>query len=83
MYCCTCVSKEAVSVTLVRKGLLTVLSVRVDVCSWDTLQDTYKRPVRVLSVEIEDALKAGHCVELANEMQFWAITPGRITAARA
>lgn len=31
---------------------------------------TYKNPTSVLSVEMDAALKAGHCVEPASEMQF-------------
>ena len=44
---------------------------------------TYKRPVRVLSVEMEDALKAGHWVELAREMQLAAMAPGKVVTTRA
>lgn len=37
---------------------------------------TYKNPTKVLSVEMEAALKAGHCVDPEREMQFCAIAPG-------
>lgn len=41
---------------------------------------TYKNPTKVLSVEIEAALKAGHCVEPESDMQVSAIaTPGAAT----
>ena len=37
-------------------------------CSW-----TYNKPVKALSVDIEDALKAEHCVEPDNDTQVWAM----------
>ncbi len=40
------------------------------------MQGTYKNPTSVLSVEIDDVLKAEHCVEPESEMQFCAIAPG-------
>ena len=33
-------------------------------------RETYKKPTNVLSVDIEDLLKAEHCVEPARDMQF-------------
>jgi hypothetical protein len=45
------------------------------------VQGTYKNPTSVLSVEIDEVLKAEHCVEPESEMQFCAIAPG--AAARA
>lgn len=43
----------------------------------------YKRPTRVSSVEIEEALKAGHWVEPDREMQddVWAMAVGRARVA--
>lgn len=81
MYSCMEASKEAVSVTLLRKELCAGLSVRFAVKPRH-VSGTYKRPVRVLSVEMDEALKAGHCVELAKEMQLWAMPPGIVVAAR-
>jgi len=40
------------------------------------VQGPYKNPTSVLSVEIDEVLKAEHCVEPDSEMQFCAIAPG-------
>ena len=40
-------------------------------------------PTSVLSVDIEEALKAGHSVEPVNEMQLCAIAVGRLLASSA
>jgi len=37
---------------------------------------TYKNPIKVLLVDIEDELKAGHCFEPASDMQFCAMAEG-------
>lgn len=55
-------SKDAVSVTVDRKG---------------------NKPVRLLFVDMEDALKAGHAVESVKLMQFCAIAVGIVLASRA
>lgn len=68
-------SKDAVSVTLDKKGLVDEST--TNPCKVDTVDaDTYNKPVRVLSVEMEEALKAGHCVDLASDMQFCATVTG-------
>lgn len=37
----------------------------------------------VLSVEIDEALKAGHAVDVARDMQLWASAVGRLPASSA
>jgi hypothetical protein len=41
------------------------------------------RPVRLLLVDMEAALNAGHWVESARDMQLWAIAVGRVDASTA
>ena len=41
------------------------------------------RPVRLVLVDTEPAEKAGHWVESAREMQFWAMTDGILPASTA
>ena len=60
--------------TYCRKGLEKDVSNQLpEFLAW---RNTYKYPTRVLSVDMEEELKAGHCVEPASEMQFWAIADG-------
>jgi len=60
-------SKEAVSVTVDKKGLgdSQHCSTWPGICS-----KTYNKPVSELSVEMEDALKAEHCDDCDSDMQF-------------
>lgn len=44
---------------------------------------THNRPVKVLSVDIEDALKAEHADESASDTQVWAAAIGIAVTARA
>ena len=39
------------------------------------------KPVRLLFVDMEEALKAGHAVESVKGMQFCAIVTGRLAAS--
>ena len=40
------------------------------------LETPHNKPVRLLSVEIEEALKAEHCDDWASDMQPWAMAVG-------
>lgn len=49
----------------------------------DTEDRKGKRPTRKLSVDIDAALKAGHAVESASDIQLEAIVVGRLLASSA
>jgi hypothetical protein len=40
-----------------------------------------KKPTKVLSVDIEEALNAGHAAELSSDMQLWAAAVGIAVAS--
>lgn len=68
MYCCIWVSNDEVSVTLERKALeIVLISCRLH--SSRTGDYAYKRPVTSVSVDMDDALNAEHCVEPDKDMQ--------------
>ena len=79
MYCDICWSNEDVSVTLERKGLQNLVSMEAKQVDCFT---TYKMPVKLLSVDMEDALNAAHCVDCASGMQFCARAPGKPVLSR-
>ena len=66
------------SVTVDKKGLgVCVSRVQNESCR----ELTYKRPVNVLSVEMDDELKAGHCEDCDSEMQLCADAPCSVLAS--
>jgi hypothetical protein len=61
--------------TYCRNGLEARFGLVIDV-HLISVEVTYKKPTKVLSVEIEAELKAEHCVDPESEMQLCAVAAG-------